>query len=107
VGAAAPERAPAPASTSTRIQAAAPAWRIGFAAAAAWFALGLLTLYWPNKAVGFSDWAYTDEFGIAALAVGALLLAAASLGPRAGRVAHALRPAGPWLVALPVLFAIW
>jgi len=107
VGAAAPDRTPAPASTPVRIQAAAPAWGIGFAAAAAWFALGLLTLCWPNKAVGFSDWAYTDEFGIAAIAVGALLLAVASLGPRAGRVAHALRPAGPWLVALPVLFAIW
>lgn len=39
--------------------------------------------------------------------MGALLLAAASLGPRAGRVAIALRPAGPWLVALSVLFAIW
>jgi NitT/TauT family transport system permease protein len=82
-------------------------WRTGVLATAAWLALGLLTIYWPNKAVGFSDWAYTDEFGIAAIAVGALLLAVALLGSRAGRVARVLRPAGPWLVALPVLFAIW
>jgi hypothetical protein len=82
-------------------------WRTGVLATAAWLALGLLTIAWPNKAVGFSDWAYTDEFGIAAIAVGALLLAVALLGSRAGRVARVLRPAGPWLVALPVLFAIW
>ena len=75
VGPAAPERAPAPRSTSPRIQEALPPWRIGFAAAATWLAFGLLTIYWPNKAVGFSDWAYTDEFGIAAIAIGALLIA--------------------------------
>jgi NitT/TauT family transport system permease protein len=107
VGAAAPERATAPAPTLPRTPATLPAWRSGFAATAAWFALGLLTIYWPNQAVGFSDWAYTDEFGIAAIAIGALLLVVASLGPHAGRVARVLRPAGPWLVALPVLFAVW
>ena len=106
-GATAPERTTAPASASRRSQAALPLWHIGFVAAATWFALGLVTLYWPNHAVGFSDWAYTDEFGIAALVGGALLLAVALLGPRAGRIERALRPAGPWLVALPVLFAIW
>ncbi|MES2248438.1 MAG: ABC transporter permease subunit [Pseudomonadota bacterium] len=82
-------------------------WRTGALASAGWVALGLLTVYWPNKAVGFSDWAYTDEFGIAAIAIGAVLLLVALLGARAGRVARTLRPAGPWLVALPVLFAIW
>ena len=107
-GAAIPVRAPRAETPAPARRAAAPGlWRIGFAAAFAWLLLGLLTLQWPNKAVGFGDWAYTAEFGIAALAAGALLLAVALLGARAGRVADALRPAGPWLVALPLLLAAW
>ena len=34
-------------------------WGGGLLAALAWAALGVLTLLWPNKEVGFSDWAYT------------------------------------------------
>ncbi|RDT00620.1 ABC transporter permease, partial [Burkholderia contaminans] len=34
-------------------------WPIGIAAALAWGALGALTQLWPNRVVGFSDWAYT------------------------------------------------
>jgi len=30
-------------------------WPTGLLAAAAWVALGLLTLLWPNKEVGFND----------------------------------------------------
>ncbi|TWC71047.1 ABC transporter permease [Herbaspirillum sp. SJZ099] len=87
---------------------AAP-WRAGLLAAFAWLALGLLTLAWPNKEVGFSDWAFTAEFGYAATAV-ALLLAALSLGAAskaAARAVRLLRPAGQWLVALPVLLGVW
>ena len=102
-----PFRGRATAASPVRKHPAVPPWRSGFAATVAWLALGLLTIYWPNQAVGFSDWAYTDEFGIAAIVAGVLLLAVALLGPRAGRVARALRPAGPWLVALPLLFAAW
>lgn len=82
-------------------------WATGLLAAAAWFALGLLTLLWPNKSVGFSDWAFTDEFGIATLVVAAVLLAIGLLGSRAGKLTQTLRPAGQWLVALAVVFAVW
>ena len=64
----------------------------------------------PNRVVGFSNWAYTDEFAVGAWTIAALLLVAATLGPlvpttrtRLARV----RPAGPWLVALPLVLAAW
>lgn len=83
------------------------AWRSGLFAAIAWAALAVLTLAWPNKAVGFSEWAYTQEFGVAAAVVAGLLLALVLLGGQAGRVGAWLRPAGPWLVALAVGLAAW
>lgn len=82
-------------------------WTPGLIAAVAWAALGVLTLLWPNKEIGFSEWAFTQEFGIAALVAGALLLAVALLGQRSGRVGRVLRPAGPWLLAAPLLLAVW
>ena len=82
-------------------------WRTGVAAAGAWLALGALTLYWPNKEVGFSDWTFTTELGIAAAVVGVLLLAFALLGAHAGQVGRTLRPAGQWLIAAPVLLSLW
>ena len=82
-------------------------WTTGLVAAAAWLALGVLTYAWPNKEVGFNEWAFTAEFGIAAGVAGLLLLAIALLGSRAGRVGVRLRPAGQWLVAAPLLLAVW
>ncbi|QHI96714.1 ABC transporter permease subunit [Xylophilus rhododendri] len=79
----------------------------GLLATAAWGALGLLTLYWPNRVVGFSDWAYTDEAGWMALAAGVLLLGLTVAGRHAGRVGRWLRPAARWLVAAPLLLAFW
>jgi NitT/TauT family transport system permease protein len=86
---------------------ATPFWWLGLVAAIAWFALGTLARVWPNKVLGFSDWAYTDEFGAAALVVGALILLVAALGARAGRVARAIRPAGAWLLAIAIVLAAW
>ena len=82
-------------------------WRTGVLAAAAWLALGLLTLLWPNKPIGFSDWNFTEEFGYATLVIAAGFLVIALLGPRAGRVARTLRPAGQWLVASALVLALW
>ena len=82
-------------------------WRTGVVAAVAWLALGALTLGWPNKEVGFSDWTFTTELGVAALVVGVLLLAIALLGAQAGRIGRTLRPAGQWLIAGPLLLALW
>ncbi len=82
-------------------------WRNGLLAAAAWLVLGVLTLAWPNKEVGFNEWAFTAEFGIAAGVAGLLLLAVVLLGNRTGRLGVRLRPAGQWLVAAPLLLAAW
>lgn len=82
-------------------------WRTGLVAVLAWLALGVLTLAWPNKPIGFSDWAFTEAFGIAALVLALPLLAVALLGARAGRIGRTLRPAGQWLVAAPLLLALW
>jgi NitT/TauT family transport system permease protein len=60
--------------------------------------------------VGFNDWAFTQEFGVAALGVAACLAAVALLGAGSasvGRVAARLRPAGQWLVAAPLLLLLW
>lgn len=79
----------------------------GLSAAAAWIALGLLTAFWPNKEVGFSDWAYTAGLGEAQIVFAVFLLAVSLAGPRAGRIGRVLQPAGRWLVAAPVLLAVW
>jgi len=113
-----PQRAPAAAPRVQRAAAiAVPAtlhevpftgvWHTGLLAAAAWAGLGVLTIAWPNKEVGFSDWNFTHEFGVAAFVGAALVLLVALLGPRAGRIGRLLRPAGQWLVAAPLLLALW
>lgn len=89
---------------------AARVWPAGIVAALAWGAFGLITLRWPNKAAGFSDWAYTEELGIAVLVAAAALLAVALAGGYLRplrRADPALRQAGPWLVALPLGLAAW
>ena len=82
-------------------------WRTGLLAAATWLLLGVITLRWPNKEVGFSDWAFTDEFGYATLAIAVLLAILALAGERAGSIVQLLRPAGQWLVAAPLLLGAW
>lgn len=82
-------------------------WKAGALAALAWFALAGVTLLWPNKVVGFTDWAWTTEFGVAAALAAVVLLALVLLGDRAGRVGQTVQPAGPWLVALPLLLGLW
>jgi len=82
-------------------------WWLGLLAALAWFAVGGLTLAWPNKVLGFSDWAYTDQFGIATIAVGTAIVLLAALGRRAGRIGRAIRPSGAWLLVLAIVVAAW
>ena len=82
-------------------------WKRGGWAAVAWLGLAALTAFWPNKEIGFSDWAYTREFAIAAAGVAVLLLAISLAGERLGRFFQWIKPAGPWLVAGAALLAIW
>lgn len=108
--------APAESGATTPVRAAATArvaavlrgvWRQGLAAALAWLLLGALTWWWPNKEIGFSEWAYTTEFAWLTAAVAVLLAVLALAGERAGLVLRWLRPAGAWLIAAPALLAVW
>lgn len=90
--------------------AVAPGWRLwktGVIAAALWAAVGGVTLAWPNVEVGFTSWGYTQEFGVAALALAVLLLLAAVSGAENLRLVRALHRAGPWLLALAVAVGAW
>ncbi|MPM13053.1 hypothetical protein SDC9_59408 [bioreactor metagenome] len=82
-------------------------WKNGVLASAAWLGLAALTAYWPNKAIGFSDWAYTPEFAVVSAVIAGLLLVVAFAGERLGAFYQRLKPAGPWLVAGAALLAIW
>ncbi|WP_249277382.1 ABC transporter permease [Pandoraea sp. PE-S2R-1] len=87
-----------------------PLWGVGFVAALAWAAFGAITLRWPNKVVGFSDWAFTDELGVVALVVAAALAVLSVAGRTTSpllRLREALTGSGPWLVAIAVVLAGW
>lgn len=82
-------------------------WRTGVLAASAWLALGALTWLWPNKEIGFSDWAYTQEFAALCAVVAALMLLVSVAGERLGGLFRWLQPAGAWLVAAPLALGFW
>lgn len=103
---------PAAARTTPKATPAARApqvrlWWTGLFAALAWTALGAITWFWPNLPVGFSDWAYTQEFAVAAWGVAAVLWLLVAWPGLLGRQAARLRGAGPWLVAIAVGLAVW
>ncbi|MDR1462635.1 MAG: ABC transporter permease subunit [Azoarcus sp.] len=83
----------------------------GLLTVAAWSLLGAITLAWPNAPAGFEDWVYTAEFGIAALAVAALLAfftisASIRIGFLQG--ANALfRHGAPWIAVSALLLTLW
>ncbi len=89
--------------TSAPRTAFAP-WQGGLLAALAWTGFALFAGLYPD---GGREWPYTRELvgGSAGIAV-ALALLALLPGPVA-RLADRLRPAGKWLVALPLLLAVW
>jgi len=99
--------APTLSNVSPEVEPAAPFWWVGLLAAIAWIGLGAITREWPNKVLGFSDWAYTDQFGAGAYTAGALILVLALLGRRADPVQGVLRPAGAWLFAFALVLAAW
>ena len=97
----APKAAPVAKAPSARL------WWTGVAAALAWTVLGAITWFWPNLPVGFSDWAYTQEFALAAWAVAAALWLVAAVPNLLGRYTARFRAAGPWLVAIAVGLSVW
>ncbi len=86
-------------------------WWTGALAALAWAAVAAITLLLPNKEAGFSEWLYTREFGIATGAIALVLQAIALIAPAArapgATLLDAVRPVGPWLVALAAIFGLW
>jgi len=94
--------APAPVATPR-----APVWWTGLVAALAWAALATLTIAWPNAVAGFSDWAYTAEFGWLAATLAAALLALSVLPGLPTGLTRRAHVAGPWLIALALGFGIW
>ena len=76
-------------------------WRTGLIAALAWFGVAALTLWWPDA----DDYERTALLGTLQAAIGAAVLTGflASIWLHVPR----LRQAGPWLIALAVLFAVW
>ncbi len=106
--AAAPAQAPATRqSTRDQLASRASVWKPGLVAALAWFALAALVQFWPNKEIGFSEWAYTQEFAIVTAAIAVLLLVISFASERLGAFFQRIKPLGPWLVAGAVLLAIW
>lgn len=82
-------------------------WRLGAVAGAAWALAGTVTLAWPNRQVGFVEWGYTREFGMALLVLGVGLALAALPLTAAQGLTRRLRIAGPWLLALALAVLVW
>jgi NitT/TauT family transport system permease protein len=78
-------------------------WWTGAISALAWFGAAVITQFWPDG----DDWPRTDQFAELLACAGAVVLLLAILEPVTRRRFARLRHAGPWLVALPVIFALW
>jgi NitT/TauT family transport system permease protein len=99
-----------PAASASVARTGLRSWRIGLGAALAWAGFGLLTWLWPNQAAGFTDWAFTAELGIGALAAAVLLASIALFGNKlapGSKPLAALHAAGPWLIAVPLVLSGW
>ncbi|MCQ9426045.1 ABC transporter permease subunit [Pseudomonas sp. LJDD11] len=79
-------------------------WRSGLLAAAAWLAFALFTGLYPD---GGRPWPFTRELALGAGAVALLLALTAVLPGVFARLVSVLKPAGPWLVVLPLLLGVW
>ncbi|MFV9474367.1 ABC transporter permease [Advenella sp. RU8] len=84
-------------------------WHSGVLAGLAWILFGLLTGVMPNHIVGFNDWLYTKELGIAGVLIGTglLLVSPSWVQQSGGPRLQALRSAGPWLFATPIILGLW
>ncbi len=92
---------------ATALRLSRKVWGSGVLAGALWIGAGALTTLWPNRQVGFSDWAYTEGFGIAQGAIGILLIVLAAVDYGVARLPGGLRRAGPWLAVLAAFIGAW
>ncbi|BAP41970.1 nitrate/sulfonate/bicarbonate ABC transporter inner membrane protein [Pseudomonas sp. StFLB209] len=79
-------------------------WCSGLLAAAAWLAFALFTGLYPD---GGRPWPFTRELALGAGAVALLLTLFAVFPGVFARLVRVLKPAGPWLVVLPLLLGVW
>ena len=79
-------------------------WGQGVAVVTAWLAVALLISYWPNA---IRNWPMTQGLANVCVGVAGLFVVLSVLGRRVSRLGMRLRTAGPWLIALPALLAIW
>jgi len=76
----------------------------GFSAAAVWFAVAALAMWWPDAPE--NDWAYTDDLAFVSGAIAVGITAAALIGVRFAGFQKVQRFA-PWFIALALLVAAW
>ncbi len=79
-------------------------WGQGVAVVVAWLAVALLISYWPNA---IRNWPMTQGLANVCCGVAAVFVVLSVLGRSVARLGARLRNAGPWLIALPVLLAVW
>jgi len=79
-------------------------WATGLLAASAWLAFALYCELAPNAT---RTWPYTRELTHGSIAIAVLLALLALLPGPTTRLASRLRPAGQWLIALPLLLGLW
>ncbi|KFE52703.1 ABC transporter permease [Pseudomonas syringae] len=86
------------------VRAPALIWVQGAVAVAAWIAVAALIVYMPNAT---RNWPMTQGLANLCLAVAALIGLAGIVGRWLPAVSRRVRPAGAWLIALPILLGIW
>lgn len=94
-------------STLAAIPASSPGvsvWWQGAVAVVVWIAVALLISHMPNAT---RNWPMTQGLANVCLAVAAAIVLLGILGHWSTNVAGRTRPAGAWLIALPILLGIW
>lgn len=89
---------------SSQSRPALRVWRQGALAVAAWVAVALLIRYVPNAT---RNWPMTQGLANLCLAVAALIVVLGVVGHWLAKVAVRVRAVGAWLIALPILLAVW
>ena len=86
------------------VRVPARVWVQGAIAVAAWIAVAALIVYMPNAT---RNWPMTQGLANLCLVVAALIGLAGIVGRWLPAVSRRVKPAGAWLIALPILLGIW
>lgn len=86
------------------VRAPARVWVQGAVAVPVWIAVAALIVYLPNAT---RNWPMTQGLANLCLAVAALIGLAGIVGRWLPAVSRRVKPAGAWLIALPILLGIW